>query len=40
VPAIWAVAGNRLIPAKPGDSKAIESGMRTEDSQPRLLVSG
>ena len=36
----WAAAGDRLMPAKPADNKAIESGRRTEDRWPRRAVSG
>jgi hypothetical protein len=38
--ATCAAAGKRIIPAKPADNKAMESGMRTEDRGPRLMVSG
>jgi hypothetical protein len=35
-----ALAGNRLMPAKPADNRAMEKGTRTADRGPRLVVSG
>jgi len=38
--ATCAAAGKGTIPAKPADNKAMQSGLRTEDRGPRLMVSG